>query len=167
VEFIVEQRRDILVVPNAALRYQPSNLSAEAIAAMVFAASLKGMSAEDQRTAQAAREQAAGAQAAAASSGAPSGAGLAGIMGGGAARMITGGGGRPGGMPAAGTSGGTTAASRTAASSLTAKTLWRLNSEGKVDCIQVLAGISDGTRTEIHAAEGELEGMQVILREKV
>ena len=48
VEFIVDRRENILLVPNAALRYQPTGLSAGEISELVFNAGLRGMS-EEQR----------------------------------------------------------------------------------------------------------------------
>ena len=50
VEFIVSSEKDVLVVPNAALRYEPTNLSSAEIAKKVQAASLAGMT-EEERTA--------------------------------------------------------------------------------------------------------------------
>ncbi len=49
VDFIVESVEDVLIVPNAALRYQPTGLSGEEIADMLFNASLANMSEEDRR----------------------------------------------------------------------------------------------------------------------
>jgi hypothetical protein len=53
------------------------------------------------------------------------------------------------------------------------KPLWYLNGEGKLDCLLVQAGISDGSYTEIRpvtrggSGEDALEGLQVILRERI
>jgi len=46
------------------------------------------------------------------------------------------------------------------------RNLWFVNGDGKIDCLQVRAGISDGSSTEI-ISEEEFEGRQVILREKI
>ncbi|MDR3277082.1 MAG: efflux RND transporter periplasmic adaptor subunit [Treponema sp.] len=171
VEFIVEQSQGILVVPNAALRYEPSNLTDEAIADMEFTASIRGLSDDEQKAAQEARQQAA--QLAAANTGGQSGAGLTSFMGGaaggGAMRAVAGPGMPAGGMGFGGTGASTArTGNRTgAAPTVTPKTLWYITGEGKLDCIQVLAGISDGSRTEITMVTGDLEGLQVILKEKI
>jgi hypothetical protein len=46
------------------------------------------------------------------------------------------------------------------------RNLWYINNEGKLDVIQIRIGISSGTYTEIRTAD-ELEGKQVILKEKI
>jgi HlyD family secretion protein len=51
VDFIVELSENILLVPNAALRYQPTNLNAEQISEMVFTASLENMDDEQRQAA--------------------------------------------------------------------------------------------------------------------
>ena len=57
------------------------------------------------------------------------------------------------------------------AASALPRTLWFINDQGKLDLILVRTGISDGSFTEIHEFKGrndeKLEGMQVILRERV
>ncbi|MDR2071635.1 MAG: efflux RND transporter periplasmic adaptor subunit [Treponema sp.] len=183
VEFIEERNEGVLLVPNAALRYQPTALTEEAIADMVFAASLRGMSGEAKQLAlgQAAEQRKAAAKArsqggnAAASSQARSG--LTGLMTGGSSR---GPGMGPGMGPPPGNPGG--AENRNAGGSGASlsgppspsppKPLWYINGEGKLDCLLVTAGISDGSRTEIRLwgggdEPGGLEGVPVILREKV
>ena len=75
VDFIVERSENVLMVSNAALRYQPTNLSDEKIADMVFFAGLANMNDEQRQAAIEAREQA---QAAAQTSG--SNAGLQSLM---------------------------------------------------------------------------------------
>jgi hypothetical protein len=50
----------------------------------------------------------------------------------------------------------------------TRKTLWVMDENGRPVCVQVEAGISDGSFTEIRALGGEaLEGREIILRERI
>jgi hypothetical protein len=46
------------------------------------------------------------------------------------------------------------------------RTLWFINSEGRLDVMQVRTGISDGSLTQVFI-DDELEGKQVILRERL
>jgi len=145
VEFIVERSEDVLIVPNAALRYQPSTLDAERIAEMIFEATLNGLNDEQRQAAIAARNQAAARQGQG-----PTGAqAIAAMMGGGGGRMTMGGGGAGRLMGGAGV-----------------RHLWYLNGDGSLGVMQVRTGISDGSFTEIIALE-DMEGKQVILRERI
>jgi HlyD family secretion protein len=186
VEFIEERNEGILLAPNAALRYQPSALSAEEIAERVFNARLRGMDGAEQQAAREARSQALAAQAAGERSNQAAG-GLTGLvmprgpgMGGGRG----GPGGNPGRSGVAGTAGAAEARAggpgggRGAEAAGPPRTLWYINNEGKPECILVRTGITNGSYTEIRGAyrpqagppgagdEG-LEGMRVILREKI
>jgi HlyD family secretion protein len=143
VNFVVEQSEDVLMVPNAALRYQPSTLSADQINEMVFYASLANMSEEQQREALQTREQAAARNPG-------QNTGLTGLLTGG---------GQPRPPPPRPESGG---GSRAA---VVLRNLWYINDSGKLEVIQVQTGISNGSLTEIFATE-EFEGRQVILRER-
>jgi HlyD family secretion protein len=186
VEFIEERNEDILLVPNAALRYQPAALTEEAIADVIFAAGLRGMGEEERRTAMEQRRAAAEARSRSGSAAAQSQAprGLTGLVSGGGGPGGRGGPGGPGmGPPPGGdrNSGGTV---RSGSGGMAVSTgapdavnpprpLWYINGEGKLDCVLVTTGISDGSRTEIRPwgrgwedAAG-LEGLSVILREKV
>jgi HlyD family secretion protein len=152
VEFIVDNSENVLMVSNAALRYEPANLSAEMIADMVFNASLENMNDEQRQSALKAREQTK-----AQNAGQTSNTGLADLMMGQGANM-----GRqfnPGGRQGQGQG-------RSAAPRVVMRNLWYINDEGKLGVTQVLIGISSGSFTEIRAAD-DLEGKQVILREKV
>jgi len=162
VDFIVEQSEDVLLVANAALRYQPTNLSAEQIAEMIFNASLANMNDEQRQAAIEAREQTK-AQASEKNNQNQNAGGLSGLvsvpqtgrMGGGGARQAQArsvqnagpGQGRGSSMPVF-------------------RTLWFINDDGKLDVMQVRIGISDGSSTAVFPAE-DLEGRQVILREKI
>ncbi|MCL2879671.1 MAG: hypothetical protein FWF29_05430, partial [Treponema sp.] len=131
-------------------RYQPSNMSTAEIADMVFNASIKDLSDADKQKAIEARAKAkttTGQNSQAA-------AGLAGLMMGGGGR-------RPRGQQnqqGAGQARHTTP--------VVIRNLWYISSDGKPDVIQVQAGISDGTSTEV-TAKDNIEGKQFILREKI
>ena len=157
VDFIVENSDDVLMVPNAALRYQPVNLSEDMIADMLFNASLENMNEEQRQSALLAKEQPKAQNVSQTSN-----TGLTDLMGGGqgtnmmAARQFN-----PGGRQGQGQG---QRQGRTAA--VVMRNLWYINNEGKLDVMQVQIGISSGSFTEIRAAD-DLEGKQVILKEKV
>jgi HlyD family secretion protein len=165
VEFIEERSENILLVPNAALRFQPAALGSDEISDLVFNAGLKGMDEAQKAAALAAREEA-GKQAAQASGGTGSQAGLAALMLP-SGPMMRGRGQPPGGRNQG--AAGRPAEAPSGAPPSPPKPLWYLDSGGKPACILVRAGTSDGSRTEIRPLRGDenLEGMSVILREKV
>jgi len=160
VDFIVERGENALIVPNAALRYQPTNLSAEQIAEMVFNAGLADMSDEQRVAAIEARTQAI-AQTPSQNANQAANSGLTGLMmgggprgpgGPGAARQVSGTGQGQGGQPRTPT--------------VVTRNLWYINGDGKLEVMQVQAGISNGSFTEILMPQ-DIEGRQVILREKI
>ena len=158
VEFIVERSVNALMVSNAALRYQPTNLSDEKIADMVFNAGLATMSDEQRKAATDAREQA---RAQAQTAGQNQNAGITGLMMGGGQQMR---------MP--GMSGGRqrntqgTRQSRNTEPVIVIRNLWYINDDNKPDVMRVQTGISNGSYTEI--LSGDIpEGKQIILREKI
>jgi HlyD family secretion protein len=171
VDFIVQESRNIVRVPNAALRYQPTSLNATEIDDKVFNATIANMGAEEQQAATAARkaqqQAASSAGTGQASSGISSLVGGGGMPGGGG--MFVGGGAPPGGAGrASGTNGAPTAGGARAA--VTLKPLWYVNSSGKLDVVMVSVGTSDGSYTEVHAVNGDdasLVSLSVILKEKV
>jgi HlyD family secretion protein len=160
VDFIVEQAENVLMVSNAALRYQPTSLDAERIAEMVFNASLASMSDEQRQAATEAREQQKKATqdaAQGAAQGQNTNNGITGLMMGNSAsgrrmmdRMM-----RP--------SGGQ---ERNAPPAVVIRNLWYVNGDGRLEVMQVEAGITNGSLTEIRPLE-DIEGRQVILREKI
>ncbi|MDR1319469.1 MAG: efflux RND transporter periplasmic adaptor subunit [Treponema sp.] len=165
VEFIEERIEQALIAPNAALRYQPSSLSASEIDEKIFTAGLRGMSEEERGAALAARARENGA----ASGGADGGtggntarrSGLAAFsapFGMGGVRMP--GGGRRNADNAAG-----------GAVRAQPRPLWYIDESGRPDCVLVRAGISDGINTEILPlrpdGEDPLEGTRIILRERI
>ncbi|MCL2213829.1 MAG: efflux RND transporter periplasmic adaptor subunit [Treponema sp.] len=145
VNFVVQQSENVLVVANAALRYQPSGLSSDQIEEMEFIASLANMDEEQQQTAIEARIQTLSDRGASQSSS----SGLAGLL--------TGARSRPAPLPPSG--GGTRAA-------IVYRNIWYMNDEGKLEVIQVQTGISTSSQTEIISTL-DLEGKQVISRERL
>ena len=144
VNFVVQQSENALVVSNAALRFQPSSLSAENIDELVFVASLANMDMEQQTAAMEERTQTLQNR----NAGQSSSSGLAGLF--------TGARSRPPPRPPSGA--GTRAA-------VVMRNLWFINGDGRHEVLQVQIGISTGTLTEIITAD-DIEGMQVILRER-
>jgi len=178
VDFIVEHSRDVLMVSNAALRYQPTNLSEEIIASMVFNASLQNMNEEQQRVAMAMREvnaQNASVNGNAGLTNLMMGGGqstMGGVPGGQGGQGRPGGAGGPGGMPDRGQSvmgqrpmqGMPQSNNSTPAAVM--RNLWFINGDGRLDVMQVQVGITSGSFTEIHVAD-DFESKQVILRERI
>jgi HlyD family secretion protein len=164
IDFIVERSEDVLMVSNAALRYQPTSLSAEKIADMVFNVSLENMDEEQRKAAQNAREKAR-AQTQTAGQNANQSAGITGLLaGGGQMRMIggrSGGRQRPGQGPGQGGPQGFNGEQ-----TIVIRNLWYINDEGKLEVMRVRTGISSGSFTAIYSGE-DMEGKQVILREKI
>ena len=157
VEIIEERVENIYVVPNAALRYNPTSLSAAEIEEIVFNAGLRGLD-ETQRAASVQQRQEAQRVASNAQAGQ---GGLAGLLN--PTNMAR--------MQRAPAQGGQRAGGRTEARTNLSppRPLWFVDSNGKLDVIMVHTGINDGSRTEIHPRAGEEipEGMRVILRERV
>jgi HlyD family secretion protein len=155
VEFIEDRSDNVLLAPNAALRFQPSGLSAEEIGGLVFHAGLKGMDEAQRAAAVAARAEA---QKQPARASGNSQTGLAGLFMPGGRRMTRGPGGGRNQGPASGE-----------ALPSPPKPLWYLDPGGKPACILVRTGTSNGVHTAVRAVwEGDkLEGLSVILRERV
>ena len=151
VDFIVENSRNILMVSNAALRYQPTNLSEETIADMVFNASLENLSNEQQQLAIEAREVRTQ------NTNQNTNTSLANLMMGmGGGRQF---GMMPGSRPGAGQGGNSSPA-------VVMRNLWFINGNGILEVMEVQIGISSGSFTEIHVAD-DMEGKQVIMRERI
>jgi len=166
VDFIVERGENILIVPNAALRYQPTGLSEEKIADMVFNAGLENLDDEQRQAAIEARNQAK-AQRTEGSQTSDQNAnnGLQNLMMGGVGggRMMGGGGRRQGRGPQGEQQGQGPGGRR---EQVVMRNLWFLGDDGKLEVMRVRAGISSGSFTEIRSRE-DLEGRQIILREKI
>jgi len=162
VEFIVERSEDAFLIPNAALRYQPTTLSADQISDMTFNASLANMNEEQRAAAIEAREQAK-AQASQTQS-SNSNQGITQIMMGPAPSIP--------GQRAPRQNTQSTGGQRGNRAAVVMRNLWFTNEEGKIDCIQVRTGISDGSFTEIFPPRDEeirnrFLNFQIILREKI
>jgi HlyD family secretion protein len=154
VDFIVERSENALIVPNAALRYQPTSLNADQISDLVFNASLENMTEEQRQAAVEARNQ----QKSQSSQQSQNNQGINQLMMGPQPGPRMGGGGRQ-------QSGGQGNQGRST-QVVVWRNLWFVNSEGKLDVIQVRTGISDGSSTETIVPD-DFEGRQVILREKI
>jgi HlyD family secretion protein len=168
VDFIVERSENVLMVSNAALRYQPTNLSEEKIAEMIFNAGLENMDEEQRKAAREAAQNArekARAQTQAAGQNANQNSGITGLLGGGQMRMM--GGGRSGGRQRPGQGGPQGGPQGVNGDSvIVMRNLWYISDEGKLEVMRVRTGISSGSFTAIYSRE-DMEGKQVILREKV
>jgi HlyD family secretion protein len=168
VEFIEERSENILLAPNAALRFDPPNLSTDEKNDIIFNAGLKGMSEEQKAAATAtytAQKQSSSATETKTQSGiaaltvSPVNMQGPGMMGGGRPAQT--------GAPT-GTATQTQPTAVTPMAAATVKPLWYTASGGKLDVILVYAGSSDGSRTEIRPVDGQdIEGLNIILKERV
>jgi hypothetical protein len=158
VDFIVERSEDVLMVSNAALRYQPTSLSADEIGEMVFNASLENLNDEQRQAAIEAREQAQAQSIGQNNQNANTG--IAGLVGGQNNMRMPGS--PPGGRQRSGAGQGAGGRARTA---VVVRNLWFITG-GKFGVVQVQTGVSNGSFTEILSME-ELEGREVILRERI
>lgn len=149
VDFLTGSASDVLMVPNAALRFRPTE------------AMLAQLRERWQREA----------GGAASANAAPAGAGSAAADGGGAAggtaraagrRAAASGAAPAGAMPPAGTAGAPTVQRTTGARPGGGATLWYLDAQGQPSAMRVRTGISDGQRTEVNGSDLR-EGMQVIV----
>jgi HlyD family secretion protein len=155
IDFIVEQSENVLIIPNAALRYEPTNLSSEKIAEMVFNAGLDNLSDEQRQAAIAAREQAK----------TQPGQNNRQSQNTGIANLIMGQGGRMGGQRQMINTGQGSRQVRNTAPVVT-RNLWYIGSDGNLEVMRVYTGITNGSFTEIRVPEN-LEGREFILREKI
>jgi len=167
--FIEQKKSDILVVPNAALRFTPSALSAAEIAKKVYIAGLGTLTPEEKAQAEAKYdEEQARASEAKAEAAKKTGSGSGGLTG----ALMGGGGPGFGGPPGEGArrwggsgSSGAAAQGASQAEVVVRKPLWYIDPAGEFQCVLVTVGVTDGVSTEVSGAEG-LEGMKVILKEK-
>jgi HlyD family secretion protein len=159
VDFIVERAENILIVPNAALRYQPTTLNSEQVSNMVFNASLENMD-EEARLAAIEARTAQQSQSSQQRQNQSSNQGITQLMMGPQTnqRMIGQGGTRQ--------RAGDQAASNVRRPVQVFRTLWYINDDGSLNVMQVRTGISDGSFTAIFVSE-DFEGKQIILRERI
>lgn len=158
IEFVKEKREGVLVVPNAALKFTPPDLSEEEIARLVFAAGLAGLSEAERAEALARYDEEA--KAAAGGQDKAQATGLAGMV-----MQGPGAGGPPGARSRAtakaGSSGLAAGAAGLPAAEL--KRLWYFDDSGALAVLLVEAGASDGANTEV-SSEGDIEGKRVVLK---
>lgn len=184
VTFIQEEQNDVLLVPNAALRYTPSSLSADEVARRQFLARVSKMpEAERQKAIADYDKQKAEAAKAKGSKGGTSGLSSL-VMGGGGRPGGPGGGpGGPGGPPGGGESSRRKAASGSGSDNqgssqgladgaenfdpASIKSLWYLDDKGELAVRLVTAGTTDGSKTVVKSRDDDLEGLKVILQEVV
>ena len=159
VDFIVERSENVLMVSSAALRYQPTNLSEERIADMVFEAGLAGLEEEQRQEAILARVRA---QTASPNSGQSSNQASNSSF----ANILTGQGTRMPRMMDSGRQAAGQGQNRAAAPAIVMRNLWYFAPDGKIAVVRVQTGITSGSFTEILDAE-DLEGRQVVLRERI
>jgi HlyD family secretion protein len=149
VEFIEEQRENVLLAPNAALRYEPTNLNADEIDEKVFLAGLVGLSETEKNAAIEERKKT---KSAALQSNNNSRGGIGGLV-----MPVRGGGFRRNrNQSASGTNNDVPEI----------RSLWYMNDTGVLETMLVEIGISDGSFTEI-ITEENLEGLSVINRERI
>jgi len=154
VDFVVDRSTNVLLVQNAALRFQPTSLNSDQISEMVFNASLANMNEEQRQAAVTARAQTTSQQSQSRNQGS-TGLDITQLMMGGGQRMA-------GAMGLARTPAQGQGREAPAA---VMRNLWFINSEGKLDVMQVRTGISDGSFTEVFLPDS-FESMQVIMRER-
>ncbi|MCL2764183.1 MAG: efflux RND transporter periplasmic adaptor subunit [Treponema sp.] len=155
VDFIVERAENVLLVSNAALRYQPTSLSSTQISDMVFNASLENMTDEQRDEAIEARAL----QAAQSQQQRQNNSGINNLMIGNQNQSRMMGTGRQQGNRSA-------PDQRRSVPAVVMRTLWFINAEGRLDVIQVRTGISDGSLTMVFLND-DFEERQVILRERI
>ena len=135
-DFLIDERRDVLMVPNAALKLRATPDMFE-----VMRATMEERMAElpdSVRQAMRKRKERPGGGA----GGHPGAAGGAG-------------GGKPGGMGGVSSGGGK--------SNDTSAMLWYLDAKGRLSATRIVKGVTDGRMTEIAKGRGVEEGMQVIV----
>ena len=152
VQFIRERKTDVVMVPAAAFRFQPTTLGAAQIAKLEFLAGLDGLSAEEQATAEKAYDEQVARAAQAADPAPQKAGGLAGMM-------------MPG-PPRRSTSSASMATQPQGSPGVSKKPLWYVGSDGKLGVYMVQVGATDGKNTEIVGADALL-GKAVILKVKV
>ncbi len=152
VQFIKERKSNVLLVPTAAFRFQPSGLSAQEIQKMIFLAGISDLPAEKREAAEKAYDEQvkSAAQAASADKAQSQPAVLTGMM-------------MPGPWAQKKSS---SAVVGNDAEGQNRKTLWYINEQGSPAVLSVATGASDATNTELLEADG-LEGRQIIVKVKV
>ena len=148
VEFIVERSENTLLISNAALRYQPTSLSAEEIEDMVFIADLERMDEEQRIAAMETRSQT---QEGRTSQNQGTDTGIS--------ALLTG-----GGRPVRPTA--TQGQARSSGGQERLRNLWYIAEDGNFGIMRVATGIISGSNTEIFV-DDDFEGREFILRERL
>lgn len=152
IKFIKAEESDAVLVPTAALRFQPSSLGAAEIARLVFIADLPAdLTADQRQAAEKAYDDQIKNATAATSKTQPKTTGLTGMM-------IPGAGGPRRPTPTTDVAG--------AATAQTKKSLWYIDSDGTLAVVRVTVGVNDSVNTELIGADA-LVGKQIILKVKV
>jgi HlyD family secretion protein len=151
VQFIKQKKSDVLVVPTAAFRFQPTNLSTQEIARLVFLADSSDLPADQRLAAAKSYDEQVKSLSDATRATQTKSTGLVGMM------MP----GRPPGIRS-GSAGGVTPAT-SALSGQARKSLWYVGDDGQLAVLRVTVGVTDSTNTEI-SGTGSLEGRKIILK---
>lgn len=151
-EFIKENRQNVLVVPSAALRFQPTGLSDKEIQSMTLAAQIAGLPPDQRDAALKAQAAAQGGAGAAAVNAQNRPKGLTGMM------MPQ--------RPQHDRKNANSAQDAVPAAAKNMKSLWYLDAGGRLAVRMVEVGASNGTSTEIVGAD-DLEGQAIIVKAKV
>jgi HlyD family secretion protein len=164
-EFVKQKLTDVFTVPNAALRFTPTSLSASEKARRLFEAGLAGLSAAERSAAMAKYDDSQRTTAKGQSPTAAASGGLAGML-------MPGPGGPGGGL--GGPRPSEVGSGTVATGGASPKPLWYLDETGQLRAILVIAGASDGSKTEVSlpsgpssADESRLDGLSIIVREKL
>ena len=159
-EFVIEQKEDVLLAPNAAFRFQPTGKEAAKAQEKLFEVQIANLPEEQQAEARARFKEMRKVMEESANQ--EGSGGLTGV-----AMQIPGQGGPggPGGGFGGRGSNGDTGTGILAGSG-ERKTLWYIDTDGDLAVRYVQTGATDGSSTEIIDA-GDLEGTDVILRVKV
>jgi hypothetical protein len=150
VEFIVARNENTMMISNAALRYQPTSLSADEIEELIFYADLEHMNESQRVAAIAARNEVSTVQVANSNQNQRTGI----------VALLTGGGNRNT-RPRA-----TQGQALATGAQEGVRYLWYMTDNGILDVMRVRIGIITGSNTEIITTE-DIEGRQFILRERL
>ncbi len=161
-EFIISEKKDVVLVPNAALRFTPSAEIQAAARRKLFEDRIKDRPEEERKAMLAQYDERAKSSS---GNGSLLGGSMGGMPGGGFGGPPPGVGARPAGGAPGGAPGGVPGASNAAArtSSDARKQVWLLEDDGSVSMRIVTVGSSDGANTEILNAD-ELVGKSIITK---
>jgi HlyD family secretion protein len=156
-EFLVMEKKDVLLVPTAAFRFSPPEDVASAARRKMLEERLKDRPAEERAAALKQFDEARKSAKTASGTGTGSGSGQSALLGGMPRFPGAGGGARPA-QGAGGEGAGTGPQDNR-------KTLWLYGSDGSLTPRMVGIGVADGKNTEIRGPS-DLEGRDIVLRQK-